>query len=106
PALPLIDEQDAGLDHRTPPRQEDIVARPVEAARRTHPRNVPAPLDDLRFGTREDPAPEDRAAIRAAARLYAVEDLEAAEHPGALLAARAEGPAPGEIGRASCRERG
>src|SRR6185436_8930778 len=35
-------------------------------------------------------------AIRAVARLVAIEDLETAEHPGALLAAGAEGPATGD----------
>ena len=35
PALPLIVERDAGVDHRSPLRQEDIVDRPVEAAGRT-----------------------------------------------------------------------
>src|SRR5205814_9522853 len=96
PALPLVVEGDAGVDHRSPLRQEDVVDRPVEAAGRTESRHVPAPLDDLRFRTREDPAPVDRGAIRAAARLVAVENLEAPKHPGALLAAGTEGPATGD----------
>ena len=84
------------MHHRPPFRQEDVVDRPVEAAGRTESRHVPAPLDDLRFRTREDPAPVDRGAIRAAARLVAVENLEAPKHPGALLAAGTEGPATGD----------
>ena len=48
------------------------------------------------FRTREDPAPVDRGAVRAAAWLVAVENLEAAQHPGAFLAAGAEGPASGD----------
>src|SRR5437867_4407958 len=86
-------ERDAGVDHRSTLRQEDIVDRPVEAAGRAHPGHVPAALDDLSFRTREDPTPVDRRAIRAAARLVAVENLEASQHPGALLAAGTEGPA-------------
>src|SRR5437899_4807786 len=93
PPLPLVVERDAGVDHRAPLRQEDIVDRPVETAGRTHSGHVPAALDDLRFRTREDSAPVDRGAIRAPARLVAVENLEASQHPGALLAAGAEGPA-------------
>src|SRR5881628_1245702 len=93
PALPLVVERDAGVDHRSTLRQEDIVDRPVEAAGRAHPGHVPAALDDLSFRTREDPTPVDRSAIRAAARLVAVENLEASQHPGALLAAGTEGPA-------------
>src|SRR5262249_36621738 len=96
PALPLVVERDARVYHRPPLGQEDLVDRPVEAAGRAHPRNVPAALDDLGFGAREESAPEDRAAVWAAPRLVPVENLEAAEHPGALLAAGAEGPATGD----------
>src|SRR5262245_30545519 len=77
PALPLIVQRGASLDHRPPLRQEDILNRPVEAAGPAQPGHIPAPLDDLRFRTREDPAPVDRGAVRAAARLAAIENLEA-----------------------------
>src|SRR2546428_612842 len=93
PALPLVVERDASVDHRSPLRQKNIVDRPVEAAGRTQAGHIPAPLDDLRFRTLEDAPPVGRGTIRAAARLVAVENLEAAQHPGALLTAGAEGPA-------------
>src|SRR5712691_5439361 len=96
PTLPLVVQRDAGVDHRPPLRQEDILDRPVEAAGPAQPGHVPAPLDDLRFRTREDPTPVARGAVRAAARLAAVENLEAPQHPGALLTAAAEAPAPAD----------
>src|SRR5262249_56320065 len=96
PALPLVVERDARVYHRTAVGQEGRVDGRVEAAGRAHPRYVPAALDDLGFGRREEPAPEDRAAVWPAPRLVPVENLEAAEHPGALLAAGAEGPATGD----------
>src|SRR4029453_1285036 len=92
PVAPLVVERDAGVDHRPPLGQEDVVDRPVEAAGCPEPGHVPAPLDDLRFRALEDAAPVDRGAVGAAARLVTVENLEAAQHPGALLAAGAEGP--------------
>src|SRR5215470_515153 len=95
PAAPLVVERDAGVDHGPPLRQEDIVYGPVEAAGRTQPGHIPASVDDLRFRAREDAAPVDRGAIRAPARLSTVQDLEAPQHPAALLAAGAEGPATG-----------
>src|SRR4030095_1149879 len=82
--------------HRAPLGKEDVVDRPVEAASRAKSRYVPASLDRLDFGALEHAAPVDRGAIRAAARLVAVENLEAAQHPGAFLAAGAEGPASGD----------
>src|SRR4030095_9688639 len=96
PALPLVVERDAGVDHGPPLWQEDVLDRPVEAPRRAKTEHVPASLDDLRFRTREDPPPVDRGAIGAPPRWVASEDLEAAQHPGALLAAGAEGPATGD----------
>src|SRR5439155_18023013 len=96
PALPLIVERNAGVNHRAPLRQEDVVDGPVEAAGRAHPGDVPASLDDSRLGTREDSAPVRGRAVRVAARLSAVENLEAAQHPGTFLAARAKGPATGD----------
>src|SRR5688572_6710992 len=67
PVAPLVVERHAGVDHRAPLRQEDVVERPVEAAGGTEPGHVPASRDDLRFGAMEDAAPVDRGAIRAAA---------------------------------------
>src|SRR5262249_47640727 len=96
PATPLVVERDAGVHHRPPLRQEDVFHRPVEAAGRTHAGHVPAPLDDLRFRAREDPAPVDRGTIRTPTRLAAVQNLKAGQHPRALLAAGAEGPATGD----------
>src|SRR5262249_18345228 len=93
PALPLVVQRGAGVGYRPPLRQEDVLDRPVEAAGPAQSGHVPALLDDLRFRTREDPTPVDRSAVRAAARLAAVENLEAAQHPGALLTAAAEAPA-------------
>ena len=96
PALPLVVQRGAGLDHRPPLRQEDVLDDPVEAAGPAQPGHVPAPLDDLRFRTREDPTPVNRGAVRVAARLAAVENLEAPQHPGTLLTAAAEAPAPAD----------
>ena len=96
PVAPLVVERDAGVDHRSSLRQEDVLDRPVEAAGCAEPGHVPASLHDLRFGAVEHAAPVDRGAIRAATRLVAVENLEAAQHPGALLAAGAEWPAAGD----------
>src|SRR5262249_4798541 len=93
PAVPLVVERNAVVDHRAPLGQEDVLDRPVEAAGRAHAGHVPAALDDPRFRAREEAAPEDRAAVRTAPRPVAVENLEAAEHPGALLAPGAERPA-------------
>src|SRR5260370_37806202 len=62
PALPLVVERDAGVDHRSPLRQEGIVYRPVEAAGCTYPGHPRAPLDDLGVRTREDAPPVDRRA--------------------------------------------
>src|SRR5215471_17998756 len=94
PALPLIIKWGTGLDHRPPLRQEDILDHPVEAAGAAQPGHVPAALDDLCFRACEDPTPIDRGAVRAAARLAAIENLKAPQHPGALLTAAAEAPAP------------
>src|SRR5262249_38981404 len=69
---------------------------PVEATGRAEPRDVPAALDDSRLGSLEDSAPVRRVAVWAAAWLVAVENLEASQHPGGLLAARAERPAAGD----------
>src|SRR5262249_13320583 len=96
PPAPLVVQRDAGVDHRAPLRQEDVLDRPVEAARPAQSGPVPAPVDDLRLGAGEDPAPVRRVAVRAAARLIAVEDLKAAEHPRALLTPAAEAPAAGD----------
>src|SRR4029453_1560357 len=96
PALPLVVERDAGVDHGPPLGEEDVLDRPVEAARGAKTEHIPAPLDDLCLRAREDPPPVDGGAIRAPARLVASENLEAAQHPRALLAAGAEGPATGD----------
>src|SRR6516165_438681 len=94
PARPLVFERDADLRHGSALRQENVVDRPVEAAGAAQSRNIPAPRDDLRFGAREHPAPEERTAIRVTARLAVIADhLEAAEHPAGLVAATAELPA-------------
>jgi hypothetical protein len=75
-------------------KTSSTVQSKLPVARR--PSTVPASLDDLRFrALRRTPA-SGPSAVRAAARLVAVENLEAAEHPGALLAAGAEGPATGD----------
>ena len=95
----------ADLRHRAPLRQIDVLDRPVEAAGAAQPGHVPAPGDDLRFGPREHPAPVERAAVRAPARLAVIEDLKAAQHPGALLAAAAELPAPADAIAALDRHR-
>ena len=105
PAAPLIVQRDAGVDHRPALRQEDVLDRPVEAAGPAQPGHVPAPVDDVRFRTREDPAPVRRRAVRAAARLVAVENLEAPEHPRAFLTAAAEAPATGDAKAAIDRHR-
>src|SRR5207249_10112594 len=105
PALPLVVQRGAGLDHRPPLRQEDVLDDPVEAAGPAQPGHVPAPLDDLRFRTREDPTPVDRGAVRPATRLATVEHLEAPQHPGALLTAAAEAPATTDAVATSYRHR-
>src|SRR2546428_3655682 len=105
PALPLVVQRGAGLNHRPPLRQEDVLDRPVEAAGAAQPGHVPAALDDLRFRTREDSTPVDRGAVRAAARLAAVENLEAPQHPGTLLTAAAEAPATADAVATSDRHR-
>src|SRR5262245_28882851 len=105
PPAPLIVQRAAGPDHRPPLRQEDVLDRPVEAAGPAQAGHVPAPVDDLRFRPGEDPAPVRGGAIRAAARLIAVENLEAAQHPGALLTAAAEAPATGDSVAAVDRHR-
>src|SRR5262249_23118398 len=97
PATPLVVERDAGVHHRAPLRQEDVLDRPVETAGRAHPGDVPAPLDDLRFRTREDSAPVDRGTIRTPTWLGAVENLKAGQHPGAFLTTSAERPATGDL---------
>ena len=54
----------------------------------------------------KDAAPVERAAVRAAARLAIVADhLEAAQHPGGLLTAAAELPAPADAVTALDRHR-
>src|SRR5262249_57647277 len=93
---PLVVQRGAGEGHRPPLRQEDVLDRPVEATSPAQPGHVPTPLDDPHFRTWEDPTPVDRGAVRAAARLAAVENLEASQHPGALLTAAAEAPAPAD----------
>ena len=94
PARPLVVQRHADMRARPPLRQEDVLHRPVEAAGPAQPGHVPAPRHDRRFRARKHPAPVERTAIRAAARFAVVEDLEAPQHPGALLAAAAEGPVP------------
>src|SRR4029077_925038 len=49
PALPLVVERDAGVRHRPPLGQEDVLTRPVEAAGAAQPSHIPAAGDDLRF---------------------------------------------------------
>src|SRR5262249_16796885 len=104
PAAPLVVERDACVHHRAPLRQEYVLDGPVEAAGRAKPRDVPASLDDSRLGSLEDTAPVRRVAIRAAAWLVTVENLEAAQHPGGLPPARAEGQAPGDPIAAAARD--
>src|SRR6185503_17568196 len=94
PALPLVVERNAGVDHRASLRQEHVGDGPVEAAGRAHAGDVPASFHDLRFRALENAPPVGKA-VRAAARLIAVEDLKAAEHPRAFLTAGTERPAPG-----------
>src|SRR5262245_34170482 len=105
PALPLVVQRSAGKGHRPPLRQEDVLDCPVEAASPAQSGHVPTPLDDLHFRTREDPTPVDRGTVRAAARLAAVENLEASQHPGTLLTAAAEAPAPADAIATSDRHR-
>src|SRR3954469_15085618 len=87
PALPLVVERHAGMHHRAPLRQKDIMHGPVEAAGAAQPGDVPAARHDLGFIALEDAAPVERLALGADARLAVLDDLEAAEHPLALLAA-------------------
>src|SRR5262249_62030580 len=96
PALPWVVERHARVDHDPTLWQEDVVDRPVEAARGAESRHVPGSLDDLCLRALEDAPPMDRGAVRASAQLVAVENLEAAQHPGALLTAGAEGPPPAD----------
>src|SRR2546430_1381049 len=96
PDPPLVVQRGAGLDHRPPLRQEDVLDDPVEAAGPAQPGHVPAPLDDLRFRTREDPTPVNRGAVRVAARPAAVANLAPPQHPGTLLTAAPEAPAPAD----------
>src|SRR5262249_62163726 len=96
PAAPLVVERDARVHHRAPLRQEDVLDRPVEAPGRAEPSDVPASVDDSRFGSLEEPTPVRRAAVRAPAWLVTVENLKAAQHPGALLPPPAQRPAPAD----------
>src|SRR5262249_62047223 len=96
PALHLIAGGPRGGNHAPPLRQEDILDRPVEAARGAQAGHIPRALDDLGLRALEDSPPVDRGAVRAAARLVAVEYLEAAQHPSAFLTAGAAGPATGD----------
>src|SRR5919106_4397979 len=105
PALPLVVQRSASVGHRPPLRQEDVLDRPVEAAGPAQPGHVPAPLDDLHVRTREDPTPVDRGAVWGAAWLAAVENLEAPQHPGALLATAAKAPATADAVTTSDRHR-
>src|SRR5439155_14337082 len=95
PALPLVFQRDAGVGHRPPLRQEDVVDGPVEAAGAAQPGDIPAARNDLRLGPREDTAPV-YGAVRVGPRLAVHDNLEAAEHPGGLLAAAAKAPAPAD----------
>src|SRR3954451_18778495 len=96
PAFPLVVERDAGVHHRAPLRQKDVVYGPVEAAGAAQPGHVPAAGHELGLLALENPAPVERPAFGAGARLAVVENLEAGEHPLAFLAAAAEAPAPGD----------
>src|SRR5258708_8689322 len=93
PVPPLVVERYAGMDHRAPLRQKEILYRPIKASGAAQPAHLPAAGNDLDLGAREQAAPE-HATVVAAARLAVVENLEAAEHPGGFVATAAEGPAP------------
>src|SRR5579862_5256157 len=96
PALPLVVERDAGMDHGATRRQENIVDRPVEAAGPAQPGHVPAARNHLRLGAAEHPAPIEGLAVGVATRPAAIENLKASQHPGAFLTAAAELPAPAD----------
>src|SRR5215831_18525377 len=97
PARPLVFQRDAGMRHRPPLRQEDVLDRPIEAAGAAQPGNIPAARHDLRFLSPKDPAAINRLAVRIPARTAVIIDnLETPQHPGGLPAAAAEAPAPGD----------
>src|SRR5581483_4966330 len=85
--------------------QKHVLYRPVEAAGAAQPGDVPAPGHDLGLGAGEHAAPVERLSLRAQPRLAVVENLEAAQHPGAFLAAAAEAPAAADAVAALDRHR-
>src|SRR6516162_11482298 len=93
------------MGHRPPLRQEDILDGPVEAAGPAQSGDVPAPGHDLGFGTPKDPPPVEGLAFRAETWPPVFENLEAPQHPGALLTAAAELPSPADAIAAGDRHR-
>src|SRR5262249_61722222 len=93
PALPLVFQRYAGMRHRPPLWQEDVLDRPVKAAAAAQSGHIPAARNDPRFAAGKDPAPVDRLAFGAKSRPFILDHLKTPQHPGALLTAAAEAPA-------------
>ena len=93
------------MGHRPPLRQEDVLDRPVEAAGPAQPGHVAAPLDDLRFRTREDPTPVDQGAVWVP-RGWPRRDLEAPSIQELFLTTAAKAPATADAVATSDRTAG
>src|ERR1700761_609889 len=83
------------MDHAPAFWQENIINRPVEAAGAAQTCNFPASRYHMGLFAREHATPVHRPAIRTPARLAIIENLEAPQHPAALLAAATKAPVPG-----------